>query len=398
MIIVNIEDFFHPNAGYQINILSKYLSSFGHKVYIITSKLDKIPDNLTSFFGKNDIEKYDSEYEKITGVKIIRLPIKAFISGRAVFTSLLKKTVEGLNPDILFVHGNDTLSGMTFLHSINKLKYPVVCDSHMLEMASTNKLKRVFRLFYKSFITPKLIKYQVPVIRTQDDPYVEKCLGIPLKQAPWISYGSDTMLFYPDLKQKAKFKNVYDIPYDAFVIIYAGKLDESKGGKFLADALKAKFNCKRQLCFVLVGNTIGDYGKDIEKCLAESENVILRFPTQRYTDLAKFYQSADLAIFPKQCSLSFYDVQACGLPVLSEDNNINIDRCSHSNGWNFKSEDIQDFRNKIELIADMKIDEYKKIAKNAYDFILKNYNYEDKAREYEEILVKEFDRFRRGEK
>lgn len=32
----------------------------------------------------------------------------------------------------------------------------------------------------------------------------------------------------------------------------------------------------------------------------------------------------------------FFDVQACGLPVISENMNINGERCSHNNGYNFE--------------------------------------------------------------
>ena len=74
MKIVNIEDFFHPDAGYQINILSKYLASFGHEVIIITAETDKIPDELTAFFKRDNIEQLDKDYTEKYGVKIIRLP------------------------------------------------------------------------------------------------------------------------------------------------------------------------------------------------------------------------------------------------------------------------------------------------------------------------------------
>lgn len=394
MVIVHIEDFFHPNAGYQINIVPKYLSKFGHKVFIVTAEMEKIPANLTDFFGREDIEKYDREYEELTNVTIIRLPIKKFVSGRAIFTSALMKTINGLNPDVLYVHGNDTMSGITFLSQVKKLNYAVVSDSHMLEMASTNRFNQLFRLFYRTFITPKIIKHKIPVIRTQDDPYVQKCLGIPLEQAPWISYGSDTMLFHPDEKKKCKFKEENSISEDTLVVLYAGKLDEAKGGQFLADAIKKKIECKREICFLIVGNTVGEYGKSIEEGFSESENRVLRYPTQRYVDLAKFYQVADLVIFPKQCSLSFYDAQACGVPVLSENNNINVDRCSHGNGWNFKVGDIKDFRDTLKEIAELDLSKYNNVSDCAYRYIIDNYNYEDKAREYEKIIVDEFKRFK----
>lgn len=393
MNIVQIEDFFHPNAGYQINIVSKYLVKFGHRVTIITADMKNVPEELTKFFGRENIEKYDKDYENLTGVKIIRVPVKKFISGRAVFSKKLYKLVDNLTPDILYVHGNDTLPGIHYISKLGRLDYALVSDSHMLEMASTNRFNKVFRMFYKKIITPKIIKYNMTVIRTQDDPYVEKCLGIPLKQAPWISYGSDTLLFHPDDMIRKKFRNDNNISDKAFVILYAGKLDEAKGGKLLAKTLQKKFNTSKEVVIIVVGNMVGEYGKTVEKIFKESENRILRFGTQSYLDLAKFYQSVDLVLFPRQCSLSFYDVQACGLPVIFEDNNINIDRCKHNNGWTFKSGDIDDFRNKIEYVLNFPEDKYNTVKKSAYKYIIDNYDYEIKAREYDRIIVKEYQKF-----
>lgn len=64
MNIVHIEDFFHPNAGYQTNILSKYQALQGDNVYIITSELDKMPDDLCKFFGDKNIEEDDNDFYK----------------------------------------------------------------------------------------------------------------------------------------------------------------------------------------------------------------------------------------------------------------------------------------------------------------------------------------------
>ena len=69
MKVVNVEDFFHPDAGYQINILSKYLVALGHEVTIITSEMEKVPTTLTSFFGRETQRSTVNQY----GVKILRL-------------------------------------------------------------------------------------------------------------------------------------------------------------------------------------------------------------------------------------------------------------------------------------------------------------------------------------
>lgn len=393
MKIVEIEDFFHPNAGYQINILSKYFVRYGHEVTIVTASADRVPEHLAAFFGADGIEAYDREYTRVTGVNIIRLPIYGFFSGRALFTDQLKKTVDRLKPDILYAHGNDTASAMQFIAGLGHLPYAFVTDSHMLGMASVNRFNKLFHWFYRNVFTPKLVKYQIPVIRTQNDPYVEKELGIPLSQAPWISYGSDTMLFHPDREAKRAFRTANSIAEDAFVILYAGKLDESKGGKLLAEALREPLKTDRAVVFLVVGNTSGSYGAEVETLFQTSKNRVLRFPTQRYADLAPFYQAADLAVFPRQCSLSFYDVQACGLPVVLEDNTINLERCGHENGWVFSAGSEKDLRRKLENAVNLEPQRYAVVQHNSEHFILESYNYDVKAREYEKILLQTLDAF-----
>ena len=395
MRIVHIIDFFHPSAGYQLNVLSKYIVKQGHEDYIVTGELKKVPKSLIDFFGNEQINELDENYEKYTGVKIIRLPLKAYISGRAIFNSSLEKTVDNLKPDILFIHDIDTFVGIQFILRINKLKYPVVFNSTMLEMASMNPFRKQFRWFYKKFVTPKIIKFQLKSIRIQDDNYLEKCLGIPISQCPFISVGSDTMLFQPNDIVKQKFREKYNLSKDDFVVIYTGKLVESKGAKLLAETFKEKLQNKKNINIVLivVGNTSGEYGQEIEELFNKSENRIIRFPTQKYMDLAQYYQAADLSVFPKECSLSFYDAQACGLPVLSEDNNVNVDRLKYNNGFTFHAGDKHDFRKKIIKCIEMDQIDFNYMEESAYKFVKNNYDYEDIAKRYIQVLVEEYKKF-----
>ncbi len=387
MVIVNVEDYFIPDAGYQINIVPKYLAKFGHEVYVVTSKTEGINKTAAAFLGAENIEERDAEYTRRTGVKIIRVnPLtKKLVSGRIIQGKELFQTVKGLNPDVVYVHGNDTITGMRYLWK--KHKFTLVTDSHMLKMATTNRFSRYFQKFYKLFVTPQIIKNKIPVIRTQNDDYVEACLGIPLSQAPWISYGTDTDLFYPDKEIKESFRKQHNIPMDDFVFVCTGKMDESKGGKLLAEAFVKRFNSDKNVTLITVGNFNGEYGEEVKAIFEKSENTIIHFPTQKYFDLGKFYQAADACVFAKQCSLSFYDAQGCGLPVISEDNNINMDRNSHGNGLCFEAGNVESFRSSIEKLLNMTAEEYKTMSENSYRFIIDNYNYEEKAREYEKILL-----------
>lgn len=396
MKIVHIEEFFHPDAGYQINIIAKYMAAFGHEVIIYSAEPKKVPSFLTDFFGRENIAEKDREYEIKYKVNIKRFPLWGYHSGRAIFSNLLYKELRKEQADVIYVHGNDSFTGMRLLLKRKQFAAPLIMDSHMLEMASKNKFSAVFKYIYRKIFTPIIKKEGITVIRTQDDQYVEKCLGIPLKQAPWISVGSDTMLFHPDQAVRDDFRKKHNIPLDAFVILYAGKMTSSKGGMLLAETIKEKFITDKNLFFIIIGNTSGEYGIAVEDKFKESQNTVLRFPTQKYEALASFYSAADVALFPAQCSLSFYDVQASGLPVIFENNNINIQRAQFGNAIVFECGDINDFRAQIQKVLDMEPDNFSAMKQSAVEYILENYDYKKITERYIDCIDRAITKYRRS--
>jgi glycosyltransferase involved in cell wall biosynthesis len=393
MRIVHIEDFFHPNAGYQVNILSKYQAKFGHEVYIVTSELEMIPSELKDFFGGNGIEEFDNEFYENYNVKIIRIPLYTYISGRSIYKSKIFRTVDNLNPDIVYVHGNDTYMGIRYILKAKKLTYPIISDNHMARIASRNRLRYIFYSFYSNFITPSIIKNSIQIIKMSNDDFVYKYFHIPNELTPIVGFGSDLMFFHPAPQKRIAMRNHLGIDQESLVIIYAGKLDESKGARFYAEAIKDKFISDRKLVFLIVGNLVGEYGETISRLYKMSENDIILEPTQKYADLAHYYQMADIAVFPKQFSLSFFDVQACGLPVLLEDNDINLQRTVYDNGLVFKSGDMEDIRNKIYEYINMPASKFENMRMNAIKFIKDNYDYEVICQKYMEIIHKQCEKY-----
>ena len=401
MRIVNIEEDFHPLAGYQLNILAKYFAMMGHEVIIVTSEIEKMKPKFTSFFGKENLEQWDKEYEDKYNVKILRRPVSGYFNRKNFYKLGIFKYIKTLieikkmKPDILYVHGNEqTISILSFL-LYRYMNIPYITDDHMVAMALEGNERKLFFCMYKKIVAPILINNKITDIRTQNEDFVEKYLGIPLDQAPWISVGSDTMLFHRNSEVRRKFREDNNISEDEFVVIYAGKLDWEKGGQLLADTFKEKIGTNGVI-LIVVGNTNSDeYGEKVENTFKSSQNKILRFPTQTYEALAEFYQASDLAVFPRQCSLSFYDVQACGIPVVSEDNNINADRLQFNNGLSFRAGDINDFRNKITWIMRMSKEEYNKMSDNAENYVKESYNYDSIAKEYMNEIMKSCEHFRK---
>lgn len=386
MRIVHVEDNFIPEAGYQLNILTKYMAALGMEVYIVTSDGRFLSSALSGFFDVDNIKEKDIEFTAQTGVKIIRIVAKRAISNRVIFDRSLYETVEGLSPDVLYVHGNDTWVGIRYAMKLGRTKYPIIFDNHMLDMASVNKFAKLFYMLYRIFITPKLKKNKTLILRVVDDPFIFKRLGVPKELSRLVSFGSDVMAFHPNPEMKILVREELNIPLDSLVFVYAGKLDESKGGLFFAKSIKARLESIRQLIFLIIGTPAGEFADTVAEIFGNSENRLIILPTQPYKQLARYFQCADIAIFPKQCSLTYYDVQACALPVILEDNTINTSRVNHNNGVIFKSGDMEDFREKIRYMANLADSELEEMSVSSMEDIVNNYNYKNVADKYIEVI------------
>lgn len=387
--VLNITDEFHPEAGYENNVLSKFMVRLGYSYDILTTTFTKKGNYISSFDTACMPEK-DATFTANYGVNIYRVRIKKRISGRALWNmkSFVKK-IEEVNPDILFFCGNDTLIFIRFVlkykHQIlkGKYKYKIIADSHMLDMASKNKLNKIFYWFYRKFVTPIIIKAGIKVIRVQDDLFVNKRLGIPLEQAPFISFGTDTSLFYPDKTKRMEYRKELGIEQDSFVVTYAGKIGPTKGGMFLADALSKKIESHKKITCLILANASSDYEKSVLQKLSNSENAMILLPAVPYTELPKYYQVTDLALFPKQCSLSFYDFQAAAVPALLENNNINVSRTQFSNGFIFDCS-VEDFRKKIIDLAND--DNYRIYRENSLNYVKAHYDYAKISKIYDKVF------------
>lgn len=397
MKILHWDEAFHPSFGYQINSLAKYQALEGNQVTIVSSDhIDTFPV-FKNFQNTNlDVDKLDDEYSKKYNIKIVRWPWhrSKLAKSRIIHNRGFLKFLRDYDADIIMVHTNDTISSIKIARHYKYIKKPLIFDNHMLDMASTNPLRNLFRLYFRIFVTPLIKKNKWIVIRTQDDDYIIKHFNIPREQAPFISFGSDLTLFYQDNNIKKEFKEKYNISQDEPIFVYAGKLTEEKGGLLLAETFQKKFN-GHILNLIVVGNTNGEYGKLVDKFFEKSENNIIRFNTQRFIDLPFYYKVSDFSLFPKQCSLSFYDVQACGLPTILEDNNVNKDRLSHDNGLVFMSNSVESFREAILKNYDLycsNFNEYLKLSRNCINFIKKEYDYKIISAQYTSLILKEFKR------
>lgn len=258
------------HTAIKLTPLQKFQQKQGNEVYIATPTKDYLYPVYKDFGDDGSgLEEQDKQYMESTGVQIIRVPAKGYIMGRLNYGNEIFEVVEQVKPDVLFVHCVETLTAMRFLWK--RPNHPMMFDSHMLSMASHNKFAKVYEVVYRNVFTRIIKKNGYYVIRTQDDDYVNSHLGIPENLTPFISFGTDTILFSPNDEVRKRFRQEYNIAQDDFVVVYTGKLTENKGGKLLAEAFRKKFEVPVTL--VCVGKPLNDdYGREVQKILDESEN------------------------------------------------------------------------------------------------------------------------------
>lgn len=392
MKIVQIEDFFHPETGYQINILSKIWSSMGHEVHILTSSEKHVPRYLKDFLDFEKLDEKDEEYSVNYNVYIKRFDALANISNRMIFKKDILKYAFNLSPDIIYIHGNDTYIGIKVATILNKLKIPVIMDSHMIEIASKNKFSSLFQLFYRKFITPKLVKSNIFILKTASTNFINTKYDYPSHLSPVLGFGSDLSLFNFEEKNRAKLRNEFGISNNQRVFIYAGKLDKSKGIEVLVNAIKEKFDCLFEPVFIFIGNPNFDY--DFLNQVKLINNLVIHLNTQKYKDLPKFFHMSDIMVIPAQNSLTFYDAQAAGLPCILSFDSINADRVNHENGVTFETSNSQDLRKKIKEYLNSSIELINKQKTNSINFVSMNYNYLNIASKYLDYMYQTIDNYK----
>lgn len=386
MHILHIEEFFIPNLGYQINLLTKFMASKQEKITILTTKLDKIPSNQKVYLKKN-IDAEDAILKQKYNIDIIRLPINKVISNRAIWPKSTLKHIKEINPDFVYLHNNDSFIAIVYLRFyLKKLNKPLILDSHMVFEASINRLSKIFRFLYRKFITPIIVKNDLLVIKLVDVDFLQKAYGIPNDNTPLLSFGSDTTIFNPYNHKSKKILDKYGLQSSAKIYIYAGKLSEDKNGLFLANSLKEKFDFDEEVIFIIVGDTVGEYGNLVEQSFSYSKNKIIRLPLQEYINLAELFSISDFGIIPTGGSLTFYDMQASGLPIIWSDLPMNTIRSDSNRCLLFKANEIKDFRHKIIESYYISKDNYLLMRDFSFKYIFNNYDYSKVCDDYLELI------------
>ncbi|KAF5050307.1 D-inositol-3-phosphate glycosyltransferase [anaerobic digester metagenome] len=355
MKIVHVIDYFQPKLGYQEPNLAIEQLGMGHSVVVVTS--DRYSpslyegDAVKQVLGER-IRKPGHYIEE--GIPTVRLNV-LFEHFPAIWVSGLEKQILNLQPDLVHVHGVATFSAMRVAGLKKKINFKLIIDDHMTFGASRSPLRCLYPVFKHTF-AKKILKHSdllVGVSNTSKQ-FMHEKYGFPLEQIELIPLGAGIKRFHFDPQARQLIREKFALNDDAIVFIYAGKVVPVKGPHILIDAAIELAKQHPNVFVIVVGNGPDGYIQEMmDKIKKHSlENHFIFNKAVPNDQLYQYYSAADVAVWPREASLSMMEAMSCNLPIIISAESEVSERLEYNNGLQYWHEDAENLKLQMEKMLD----------------------------------------------
>lgn len=363
MHIVHVIDYFQPTLGYQETYLAKEQIKAGHKVSFVTSdRYFPFPNYNQSYLKILGQRRLKSGVLSECGFNVQRLKI-AFEIGTKIWLRDLKKTLNTLSPDIVFVHGLTTLTAIRISQMEFSDKCKVIYDDHMSGTERRTLMRKtfeyVFNLLFKKRIENKA--WKIFAISICGINYLKDIFNIKQDKLEHLPLGYDSDVFYRSENLRNSHRAKYMIPAKAILGVYTGKINTAKGILELTVALSRLLKKYPYFYFAFIGEGSTECINSIKKI---KSNRIFHLPFQKAAELNIWYNAADFAIWPNGVTVSHYEAIGTGLPIIVSPWEMSKERVSHDNGIVLESCKIECVYKSIDNLI-KNIPELKRLESNA---------------------------------
>ena len=303
--IVIIVTYAHPYVGSGLGVVAKfqaeYLAARGHHVTLISSN---IPQTSKRFVFNN--------------VTYIKAPAVAFLEFLHIPVPLLffnKSVISAIrNADV--VHAHDILYPSSMLAALlaKICKKRVILTQHVPHVQYTNKIINTIEkmAFYTVGKVTIWASDAIVVLNTA----VNKWMRRYKKEVYHLPNGVEFKLFNrPKEQEKQNIRERYNLPLDAFIVLFVGRFVPKKGFDILYNAKDPSY----LLVFV---------GGGIVPAYIKSDNSARILGPLPQGELAQIYKASDAFILPSHGEgfpLSMQEAMATGLPIITSRHN-NLDQ------------------------------------------------------------------------
>lgn len=314
MKIIHLQHPFIPNRGYQENHLPSKQQQLGHEVHIVTT--DVVPNKFN-----NQVGRFHPGTEVHNNVPVHRCRSVTYDTEAATLPIGAISKIRSLDPDVLHSHRlvsfNTICSLPLSVRSDVKIFYDLHIDNDNFHLDER----------YKMFGFSAFRKAILPIIkRTASgfigvNPYamqfLEERLGVA--SADFLPLGADTDVFYPSEPERDRQRRRLGVTEDEFLLITSGNLTPNKRVESILESLY--YLDSDSIKLLILGDGPEEYLSLIKNRIDElnlDEKVLLHGFVD-HDELSKFYNAADVGVWPGKLGITIIEAIACGLPVIVED-------------------------------------------------------------------------------
>jgi len=323
MKIVHIMNWYIPKTGYQENYLPLEQKKLGHDVEIVTS--DRLPafSGFERHIGKIHTNRIiGSGIFDDQGVTIYRLPPFIEIkNGGQILLLGLKKKLKELKPDIIHLHGAFTFLTLQIIYFNRNSNFNIVVDDHchnnnfILDSFFKKIYIKSVKLFYNTY--GGKVSFFMPVTFSSKS-ILESFLNIPDQKIELLHLGADTNFFKPSEKLREKGRRELGIGTNDILIITSGKFTKSKDIHIL---IKSFIDISRKfpnIKLLILGSGPEDYMNHLKKVIdcAKIKNRVIFHDFVPNFELPKYYNAADIGVWPGDHTITAVEAASGGLPVI----------------------------------------------------------------------------------
>lgn len=317
--IAHITNYQVPGYGYDEIQLGREQARMGHTVTIITSNYlhpDGLYEVLRRRFPTRQVQPRE---EVVDGVRIQRLASREV--ARRVWIRGLGRAVLKFDPDVVHIHNLLQFhpARMALLRATGRYRGAIVVDDHMhAGFMRRSALGRLFYVAYRNLGQPILVRRLDRFCAIADDTreYMRRECGVRA-HIDVVPLGVDTQAFAPDPQARREAREGLGIAPSALVLLYTGKVIPEKGVHLLVEAAAQLKAGGVEVSVVVVGDADEAYERQLKAASLEPAHVDLHLvPSVEQDRLPRWYQAADVGVWPRQESKAVFEAMATALPVV----------------------------------------------------------------------------------
>lgn len=385
--IAFITEMYSERMGYSENFLPKAVARLGHEVHVIASTAQvyfnspSYKKTYEPFLGPNITSPGVKE---IDGYTLHRLPLKRrVILQNVIRMKGLQELLIELSPDVIQPLNIYTLSCYQAARAAKRIGAAFFTESHIhasvFDMGNTRTRLKYYALGFPAKLREinRITVKHYPIARDVAELSVKYFL-VPPEKVQMESLGVDTDLFTPvDTDEENSERNLQretlGFSPDDIVCIYTGRFTSDKNPQCLARAV----NDLQQRGHLNVKGLFVGSGTPEDVAYIQSMQGCVVHPFVPVSELPRFYQAADIGVWPRQESMSQLDAAACGLPLILS-NRIAVKERTEGNGLLYEQDDDKDLAERILDLQDPAV--RKRMGINGYEKVRSRYSWEAVAK------------------